>query len=135
MTERREGDIEVLVISGTVWEAEYDPNWPEGCTSKKIGPIVLGTDGVLRCVPITKTTVSDKELEVQFALGTLTPLKLFLKMLSMQNRTASESEGWFDERAPKITTQDDGDIHIEISNEVVFVFNSEEEFMGMFNYK
>jgi len=73
-----------------------------------------------------------KEFKVQLALGTLTPLYLFLQMLSMQNRVANE--GWDDNRNPVITTQDDGDIHIEINDYIVFVFNSEEEYMGTFNY-
>lgn len=78
-----------------------------------------------------------KEFKIQYALGTLTPLKLFLKMLSMQNRDIAESAGWNDNRVPLIEVQDDnGDIHIEIVNEeVVFVFNVKEEYMGMFNYK
>ena len=79
--------------------------------------------------------MTTKEFEVQLALGTLTPLKLFLKMLSMQNEDTIES--WDDNRNPLIEVQDDnGDIHVEIVNEeVVFVFNAKEEYMGMFNYK
>ncbi len=80
--------------------------------------------------------MTKKEFKVQLALGTLTPLKLFLKMLSMQNKGPVERGDWKDDRNPEITTKDhSGDIHVELVNEVVFVFNSKEEYIGMFNYK
>ena len=79
--------------------------------------------------------MSNKEMEVQLALGTLTPLKLFLKMLSMQNKDTIKSGDWHDNSNPEITTHSDGKIHIGIGDKVVFVFNSNEEFIGMFNYK
>lgn len=81
--------------------------------------------------------MSKKEMEIQLALGTLSPMRLFLKMLSMQNEDNIKSNDWSDERTPKITTDRsiDNDIHIEVSDEVVFVFNSKEEFIGMFNSK
>ena len=83
------------------------------------------------------TDMSKKEMEVQMALGTLSPMRLFLKMLSMQDEDGVKSGDWTDERKPKITTSKstDNDIHIEISDGVVFVFNTKEEFMGAFNYK
>ena len=81
--------------------------------------------------------MTKKEFEIQLALGTLSPMRLFLKMLSMQNEDGIKSDDWADERKPKITTgqSTDNDIHIEVSDEVVFVFNSKEEFIGMFNSK
>ena len=80
--------------------------------------------------------MSNKEMKVQLALGTLSPMRLFLKMLSMQNEDNIKSGDWTDERSPKIEIQNsNGSIHIEISESVVFVFNSKEEFIGMYNYK
>ena len=81
--------------------------------------------------------MSKKEMEIQLALGTMTAMSLFLKMLSMQSEVGIKSDDWTDERDPKITTGEstDNDIHVEISEEVVFVFNSKEEFIGMFNCK
>ncbi|KKL51160.1 hypothetical protein LCGC14_2298270 [marine sediment metagenome] len=79
--------------------------------------------------------MTEKEIQIQFALGTLSPMKMFLKMLSMQNEDTITSDDWDDDRNPSITTKDDGNIHVEISDEVVFVFNSKEEFKGIFNYQ
>lgn len=82
--------------------------------------------------------MSKKEMEIQLALGTLSPMRLFLKMLSMQNEDGIKSNDWDDERKPKITTNtitDDDDTHVEISESVVFVFNSKEEFIGIVNWK
>ncbi|KKN10149.1 hypothetical protein LCGC14_1039420 [marine sediment metagenome] len=79
--------------------------------------------------------MTEKEIQIQFALGTLSPMKLFLKMLSMQNEDTIKSDDWDDDRNPSITTKDNGDTHVEISDCVVFVFNSKEEYVGMFNYK
>ena len=76
-----------------------------------------------------------KEFEVQFALGTLTPLKLFLKMLSMQNEDTIESGDWCDNRNPDIEIRDDGDIQVMLANEIMFVFNSKEEYEGICNYR
>lgn len=83
------------------------------------------------------TDMSNKEMEVQIALGTLSPMRLFLKMLSMQNEDGVKSGDWTDDRNPTITTRKstDNDIHIEISDKVVFVFNTKEEFIGTFNCK
>ena len=75
-------------------------------------------------------------MEVQLALGTLTPMRLFLKMLSMQNEEGIGKDDWPDNRKPEINDDNgSGDIHIEISENVVFVFNMKEEFIGTFNYK
>ena len=74
-------------------------------------------------------------MKIQLALGTLSPMRLFLKMLSMQNIESIESDDWEDNRNPEIDTKDDGDIHIEIDDEIVFVFNSKEEYIGTYNYK
>ncbi len=79
--------------------------------------------------------MSEKEMKIQLALGTLSPMKLYLKMLSMQNNDGIKSEDWNDERTPEITTKDDGNIHIEISDKIVFIFNSKEEFIGTFCYR
>ena len=80
--------------------------------------------------------MSKKEMEVQLALGTLSPMQLFLKMLSMQNEDNIKRKDWKDERSPKVEVQNsDSSIHIEITDDVVFVFNAEEEFIGTFNYK
>ena len=93
------------------------------------------------------SNISSKEMEVQLALGTLSPMKLFLKMLSMQNEEFIKTHDWDDERTPKITTNcygtgtttpfpfEDVNIHIELSDKTVFVFNSKEEFVGTYNYK
>jgi len=86
--------------------------------------------------------ITDKEMEIQLALGTLSPMKLFLKFLSMQNEDGVKTNDWNDERTPKITTEwaigkpyDNNEIHIELNDGVVFVFNSKEEFVGTYNYK
>lgn len=81
--------------------------------------------------------MTKKEVEIQTALGTITAMELFLKMLSMQNEDGIESNDWDDERKPEITSSKstDNDIYIEISGEVVFVFNTKEEFIGTYNYK
>ena len=81
--------------------------------------------------------MTEKELEIQLALGTLTPLRLFLKMLSTQKEDTIKSDDWPDDRNPKITTKDDDDkdIHVEISDEIVFVFSSKEEFIGVYCHK
>jgi len=81
--------------------------------------------------------MTTKEFKIQFALGTLTPLKLFLKMLSMQNEDTLKSGDWDDNRNPLIEVQDDnGNIHVNLTEEeVVFVFNSKEEYIGTYNYK
>jgi hypothetical protein len=80
--------------------------------------------------------MSDKEIEIQFALGTLSPMALFLKMLSMQNEEGIKDYDWADNRTPKIASpRGDGTIDVEISDEVVFVFNSKGEFVGTYNYK
>ena len=77
--------------------------------------------------------MTEKEIQVQIALGTLSPISHVIS--SMQNEDTIKSEDWDDDRNPSITTQDDGNIHINISNEVVFVFSSKEDYIGMFNYK
>ena len=81
--------------------------------------------------------MTEKELKIQLALGTMTAMSLFLKMLSMQNEGEIKSDGWNDERKPKIISNNgiDNNIHIKISEGVVFVFNSKEEFIGMINSK
>jgi len=85
---------------------------------------------------------TNKEMDVQLALGTLSPMQLFLKMLSMQQEDLIKTHDWDDERTPKITTEwssgkpyENNEIHVEISSSVVFVFNSKEEFVGTYNYK
>ncbi len=80
--------------------------------------------------------MTNKEMKVQIALGTLSPMRLFLKMLSMQNEDSIEKDGWLDDRKPKINRKEwDGNIHIEINDKIVFVFSSKEEFIGTFCYK
>ena len=79
--------------------------------------------------------MTKKEFEIQLALGTLSPMRLFLKMLSMQNEDGIKSDGWVDERTPKITKKKNGYIYIEVDDQIVFVFNAKEEFIGTLNYK
>ena len=78
--------------------------------------------------------MTEREIQVQIALGTLSPMKLCLKMLSMQNEDTIKSGDWNDERNPKLTTQDNGYIYVEVSGCIVFVFNSKEDYIGLFNY-
>ena len=77
-------------------------------------------------------------MKIQLALGTLSPMKLLLKMLSMQNEELIKTGDWNDERTPEITRSSGAikcDFHVELSNKTVFIFNSKEEFIGTYNYK
>ena len=79
--------------------------------------------------------MTKKEMQIQLALGTLSSMQLFLEMLPTQNKDTIESGDWPSNRNPKITAQGNGDIHIDIGDQFVFVFNLKEEFIGTFNYQ
>lgn len=82
--------------------------------------------------------ISNKEMKVQFALGTLSPMKLFLEMLKTQNEDTIKSGDWPDNRTPKTTPREkdnESNIYVEVSDKIVFEFNSKEEFIGVYCYK
>ena len=78
--------------------------------------------------------MSKEEFKTQVALGTLTPLKLFLRMLSMQTPETINTMDWPDDRNPKIRKKNDG-VRVEISGKIVFFFNEKEEYVGSYCYE
>ena len=83
---------------------------------------------------ITDKKITLKELKVQLALGMVTPMQLFLVLLSMQSVEDIET-GWRDLRKPIIEDTikfSDNCIRIEMKNGMIFIFNKKEEFLGAY---